>query len=288
LKSSLTIKHRDINLVLSVEPIEEVLPHEQVIPEVLRAIQGSLKRSGAQLDPVIVDDRTKVALDGMHRIEALKGLGASKILVCRVDYDSAAIRLGRWLRAYEGLSNPLLEDLKVRLDLTRVSRAEAMSEVEGRRTPAALFAAGMSFKSLMPFVSVRESIELVKVFDETARRSGIRPRIVAEGEAEGLIRTGAFVFFPPSPSKADVVDSGLRRNLFPPKSTRHLIPARPVGVSFPLDWLTEKELSVKEANRRLASLVAESRIVSMRPGSEYMGRIYEEPLYHYVREAKRS
>ncbi len=193
-------------------------------------------------------------------------MGASKILVCRVDYDNAAIKLGRWLRAYEGVSNPLLEDLKVRLDLTRVSRAEAMSEVEGHRTPVALFAAGMSFKSLMPFVSVRESIELVKVFDETALRSGIRPRIVAEGEAERLIEAGAFVFFPPSPSKADVVESGLSRNLLPPKSTRHLIPARPVGVSFPLRWLMERGLSVEEANRRLASLVAESRIVTHASG----------------------
>jgi hypothetical protein len=269
-----------------VEPIEEVLPHEQVMADVLRAMQDSLKRSRAQLDPVIVDDRTGVALDGMHRVEALKEMGATKILVCRVDYSNAAIKLGRWLRAYEGSSNPLLEDLKVRLDLTRVSRAEAMSEVEGRRTPAALFAAGMSFKSLMPFVSVRESLELVKVFDETALRSGIRPRIVAEGDAEGLIQAGAFVFFPPSPSKADVVESGLSHNLFPPKSTRHLIPARPVGVSFPLKWLLERDLSVEEANRRLASLVADSRILNMRPGSEYMGRIYEEPLYRYVREAK--
>jgi hypothetical protein len=254
--------------------------------DVLRAIEGSLKRSRAQLDPVIVDDATGVALDGMHRVEALRELGASKILVCRVDYDSPTIKLGRWLRAYEGISSPLLEDLKVRLDLTRVSRAEAMSEVEGRRTPTALFAGGMSFKSLLPFVSVRESIELVKVFDETARRSGIRPRIVAEGEAERLIRAGAFVFFPPSPSKADVVESGLRRNLLPPKSTRHLIPARPVGVSFPLKWLLGRGLTLEEANRRLASLVARSRIVTMRPGSEYMGRIYDEPLYHYVQEAK--
>jgi hypothetical protein len=161
-----------------------------------------------------------------------------------------------------------------------------MSEVEGRRTPAALFAAGMSFKSLLPFVSVRESIELVKVFDDTALRSGIRPRIVAEGEAEGLIKAGAFVFFPPSPSKADVLESGLTHSLLPPKSTRHLIPARPVGVTFPLEWLMEGEMSIEEANRRLASLVANSRIITLRPGSEYMGRVYEEPLYHYVRKEK--
>jgi len=288
LKPSLTIRHRDITLVLSVEPIEKVLPHEQVVADLLRAMQNSLKRSRAQLDPVIVDDKTGVALDGMHRVEALKQLGASKILVCRVDYDNAAIKLGRWLRAYEGASNPLLEDLKVRLDLTRVSPAEAMSELEGHRTPVVLFAAGMSFKSLMKFVSVRESIELVKVFDEVALWSGIRPSMVAEGEAKRLIEAGAFVLFPPSPSKADVVESGLSKKLLPPKSTRHLIPARPVGVSFPLRWLMERGLSVEEANRRLASLVAESQIVRMRAGSEYMGRLYEEPLYHYVREEKGS
>ena len=134
-----------------------------------------------------------------------------------MDYGSDSIRIGRWIRAYDEMSNPLLEDLKVELNLTRVSRAEALSEVEGHRTPVALFVAGMSFKSLMPFVSVRESIELVRVFDRTAARSGARPRIVSEAEARSLMEGGSFVFVPPSPSKSDVIESGLRGKLFPPK-----------------------------------------------------------------------
>jgi len=272
---------------LSVEPIERVLPHEEVIPDMLASIVASLKRSEAQLDPVIVDVTTGVALDGMHRVEALRSMGATKILACRVDYGTNSIKLGRWLRAYEGVSNPLLEDLKVRLDLTRVSRAEALSEAEGHRTPAALFAAGMSFKSLLPFKGVRESIELVRVFDETALQSGIRPRIVSESDAWKLIESGAFLFFPPSPAKADVIKSGLSGRLFPPKSTRHLIPARPVGVSYPLKWLMGDRLSVREANRRLLALLSQSEMATLPGGSEYMGRVYEEPLYRYRRGAKR-
>jgi hypothetical protein len=286
LKAPLTISHRNISLVLSIEPIEEVLPHEQVLPDMLAAMRNSLKRSRAQLDPVIVDDGTGVALDGMHRVEALKGMGASKILVCRVDYSSPAIKLGRWLRAYEGMSNPLLEDLKVLLDLTRVSGAEAMSEVEGHRSPAALFVGGVSFKSLLPFEGVRESLELVRVFDETAARSGIKPNIVAEKEARRLIGSDAFVFYPPSLAKGDVIQSGLTRRLLPPKSTRHLIPARPVGISYPLEWLLDGGISKEEANRRLSDIVRGSEVVTLRPGSKYMGRVYEEPLLRYVRKGK--
>jgi hypothetical protein len=288
LNENLTIRHHGIVLLLSIEPIDKVFPHEEILPDVLGAIGESLKNSASQLDPVIIDNATGVALDGMHRVEALRSMGASKILACRVDYGIDSIKVGRWLRAYEGTSNPLLEDLKVRLNLTRVSRAEALSEVEGHRVPAALFAGGISFKSLMPFVSVRESIELVRVFDETALRSEVRPRIVDEEEAGRLIEKGAFVFVPPSPTKADVIESGLRRHLFPPKSTRHLIPARPVGVSFPLRWLLDAQLSAEEANGRLSDLVAWSRIVALPPGSVYMGRTYDEPLYRYVREGKRS
>jgi len=284
LTQNLTIKHRGVVLVLSIEPLARVHPHEEVIPAVLASIAASLRASGAQLDPVIVDDKTGVALDGMHRVEALKGMGASKVLTCRVDYSSDLVKLGRWLRAYEGISNPLLEDLKVRLDLTRVSRAEALSEVEGYRTPAALFAHGMSFKSLMPFRSVRESIELVRIFDETAVRSGIRPRIVSELEAKRLIDGGSFVFVPPSPSKGDVIRCGLSGQLFPPKSTRHMIPARPVGVSVPLEWLLDDRITVKQANNRLSELLSRSKIIALPPGSEYMGRLYEEPLYRYRRE----
>ena len=81
MKGNPTIKHDGIVLVLSIEPIERVLPHEEVLPEVLEGIGESLRRSGAQLDPVIVDGSTGVALDGMHRVEALRKMGASKILV---------------------------------------------------------------------------------------------------------------------------------------------------------------------------------------------------------------
>ena len=288
MKDNLSIRHKGVTLVLSVEPIEKVLPHEEVLADVLSSIVGSLRRTGAQLDPVIMDRATGVALDGMHRVEALRSMGADKILACGVDYGSESIRLGRWLRAYAGRSNPLLEDLKVRLNLTRVSRAEALSEVEGHRTPVALFAGGASFKSLLPLASVRESIELVRVFDETAARSGIHPRIVSESEAMKLIDTGAIVFVPPSPSKEDVVRSGLSRQLFPPKSTRHMIPARPVGVSYPLKWLVDPRVTVAEANRRLSSLLQEGGMDSLPAGSEYMGRVYEEPLYRFHRGAKGS
>jgi hypothetical protein len=288
LKRNLTIEHKGLVLELSVEPIERVFPHEEVLPEILKAIGDSLEQAGVQFDPIIVDRSTGVALDGMHRVEALRKMGASKILVCRVDYSDDSIRLSRWLRAFDGMSNPLLEDLKVRLDLTRVNRAEAMSEVEGHRTPVALFANGISFKSLMPFRSVRESIELVRVFDQTASRCGITPRILSEGEAARLIRSGAFVFVPPSPSKADVVQSGLDHHLFPPKSTRHMIPARPVGVAFPLEWLMDAHMSAREANDRLSSLVAGSNVVALHGGSKYQGRVYEEPLYRYTRKAKGS
>jgi hypothetical protein len=138
----------------------------------------------------------------------------------------------------------------------------------------------------MPFVSVRESIELVRIFDRIAARNGIRPTIADEAEARRLIWKGAFVFVPPSPSKLDVIESGLRHYLFPAKSTRHLIPARPVGVSFPLEWLLDATVSAEEANRRLSALLSGSKIITMPAGSEYMGRTYEEPLYRYVREEK--
>jgi hypothetical protein len=283
LKPGLRFNHGNLTFILSVEPIGTIHPHEEVIPGILSSIEASLRRSGAQLDPVIVDSSSGVALDGMHRVEALRRMGASKILACKVDYRSRSVRLRRWLRAYEGTSNPLLEDLKVRLDLTRVSHAEAVQEVVSHRSPAALFAGGVSFRSRMPFESVRGSLELVRVFDTVAARSGIRPRIVTDAEAESLIESGAFVFYPPAPAKKDVVESGISRMLMPPKSTRHLIPARPVGLTYPLGWLLDAKMSLKEANTRLEHLVAESKVFATRPGSEYNGRVYEEALYRFVR-----
>lgn len=278
MSSTLFIKHDRLTLSLTVEDVRSVKPHEETIPHVIGEMVSSLKREEAQLDPIIVDQRTGVALDGMHRLAALKQLGARRIVVCRVDYRSTSIRLKRWLRACDAPSTPLLEDLKVRLDLTRSGDLKARRMVDGGKSLAALITRGTAFYSLLPRTK-GEDFEALRVFDGVAANHGLKPRLVTDLDIEDAIASGALLLYTPRPKKKDVVMAGLSGKVLPPKTTRHLVPARPMGLAYPLNWLKDDTLSLREANRRLGELVASRRLERVEPGTKYGDRTYEETLY---------
>ena len=49
--------------------------HEQILNENMMRVQRDLVRDGMIKDPIIVDQRTMVILDGHHRYNALKRMG---------------------------------------------------------------------------------------------------------------------------------------------------------------------------------------------------------------------
>ena len=67
--------------------------------------------------------------------------------------------------------------------------------------------------------------------------------------------------------------------VFTPKATRHRLPARPVQVNVPLGLLRDKEISLEEANTRLRETLSRRKLVRYEPGTEWMGRTYDEVLY---------
>jgi hypothetical protein len=267
-------------LELSVEPVEDIRLHEEVVPELLREMASALKEEGAQLDPVIVDGRTGVALDGMHRIQALKEIGAKRALVCKVNYFDPHIRLRRWLRTYVGINTPLLEDLKVKLNLTRTTVEDAMKRVDRGLSPVGLLAWGWGYCSMSKPRSVLHDLQYVRTFDSTAADHGVRPALTEDSGVEGVSARG-FVLYARRPRKMDVIRAATMGAPMPPKTTRHLVPARPVGIGYPLDWLTDEGISGGEARERLRRLLEARRVKHLKPGTEYKGRVYEESLYLY-------
>ena len=66
--------------------IDGLLPHEEVIPKNLNRMMRWLVKTGRFMQPILVDEDSKVILDGHHRWNAAKALGLDRIPVVAVDY----------------------------------------------------------------------------------------------------------------------------------------------------------------------------------------------------------
>jgi len=71
--------------------ISELKGHERTDECRLKALKDEIESDGILKKPIVVDERTRVILDGHHRVEALRLLGCSRIPVCFVNYASEKI-----------------------------------------------------------------------------------------------------------------------------------------------------------------------------------------------------
>ncbi len=117
-------------------------------------------------------------------------------------------------------------------------------------------------KEIMPIYRLSQKLEQALI-DE-----GYIVGHMGEDDATRFLATGDFsaILCPPVITKQQVVDAVQRGEVFPPKSTRHRIPVRPIGVGLSLDL---------RARKQLKSL----RLRRLPPGSIYRGKRFENTLY---------
>jgi L-serine kinase (ADP) len=98
--------------------IDLLKPHEKIVECHLIRLAEEIKKEGRLKDPVIVDKKTLVILDGHHRWNALKRLGFNSCPVCLVDYNDDAVKVECWQKGDRiskadvisaGLSGKLME-----------------------------------------------------------------------------------------------------------------------------------------------------------------------------------
>lgn len=77
-------------------PIASLHDHEEVDESKVRVLAQALLAEGVFRDPIWVARGSGVILNGHHRTEALRRLGATRVPAWVVDYASDVVRLGRW------------------------------------------------------------------------------------------------------------------------------------------------------------------------------------------------
>ncbi len=281
--SPILVLEGPVRHVVALLDLWSVHHHEEVVPELLRALTAEIERDGYLKHPIIVDAASRVVLDGTHRVEALKALGCRWVAACLVDYHDPHIALGCWYRTFRGASGlePLVKHLRREAGLEVAFCREVRPEEVGRPPIALALTDGRRYaRVLADFKDKWGAWALVKAVERALASLGLEIGFQVEGDAfEELSRGRAnVVLMTPRLAKDDVVRVALSGRVFPYKATRHVVPARPLFLNVPLSIL-RADRPLRELEAEVRCSLATRRLRRCPPGMVIEGRRYEEEVF---------
>jgi len=266
--------------------IESLFIHEETIPAALEQLKQDLIDEKVLHHPMIVDRKTLVVLDGMHRVAALKDLGFQLAPVCLVNYHNPTIELSAWYREFKGeisfsdFAKSLSRQLS--FDLKPTTSDNSIEQVDSRKAIAALALGTQAYLLTKPNVLLIKDVydEIAKI-ESLARQLNYQILYTAGVDAlKSMQKRIRSVLIVPALTKSEVVESALNHQLFIQKTTRHLVPARPLFTNVPLSLLEYTDLN--KANQKLAEYLRKKHIVKQDSGTVINGRRYEERAYIFT------
>ncbi len=256
--------------------------HEEIIPELLNSMVDWIMSSGMLKHPIIADVDTLVVLDGMHRVAALKKIRCRYIPVCLINYNSPQVNVGCWYRTVSGKASmnvllDLLSQLEIKLD--KASTAEAKRALEDREAVAAILSKNDCYTISAKASGIREACAWVGHIEKNFANSGLNINYETERDAEESVKSSQAIaaVMTPRATKSEVLEAALSEKVFAHKTTRHMVPMRPMGVNVPLAWLTG-DMSLDKANAALAEHLSRCKAKRLPLRSTFEGRRYEEEL----------
>ncbi|MBN1103506.1 MAG: hypothetical protein JXL84_08865 [Deltaproteobacteria bacterium] len=283
------IETQNLRMELEVVPVESLLLHERILPHVAGRLILEFKNWASLQNPIIID-RNNIVLDGNHRAFVFRELKIRTIAVCRIDYFEKEAQLRYWYRVFGGAENlHLLREVVEDLDGSFQEVPDR--QILERRLGEDPFLCGVQMKDRYAVFSFadKQACDAAAVYDclETVQtrllREGMRLEYVPchyvrETASPRPSKDGEMVIWTPRITKEMVVDCARQKKLFAPKSTRHLIPARPLHVNVPTQWFRE-DIPMEEINRRFRDFLRGKELRHIGPGQVIDGRYYEEKLF---------
>lgn len=250
---------KDVLSKLEIREVSSLYPHEQTISKNLRRLQEAMFNLGQLVDPLIVDRKTGVILDGNHRFAVLKNIEIPNAVVQPVDYSSPSIGLGTWFPVSEKpLSAEDFSGMGVKAEpvdfdsgMDALNSLEAifmMVNEKGGRRECSLVSPG----SYDVISMTRKQKEIVSCL------SHIPLGYYADDCVQEHLSAGSTVLFRRTYTRKEVINEALAGRPFPPKSTRHTIPNRIIRLNMRLGWLLED----KEAAYALLEEMLSHRVYS--------------------------
>jgi len=251
---------------LRIAPVHSLFPHEQIIPPHLKKLKEAMLNMGYLVDPLVIDKKSRVVLDGNHRYRVLKDISCPNAVVQFVDYSSDNITVGTWFPA---TSAPISRLVKLSGEKPeRVDFEEGLSSLNKKTSTFMAVSMRGRKKTCVLFNSIagKNLDEIIENQNALLKKwRGVRFVYMADFCAEELLRKGYTVIYRKAYTKQEIVERAKSGRLFPPKSTRHVIPNRIIRLNMKLGWLQE---SRKEAFRLMKNMLAK--------------RVYEGNIRHYT------
>ena len=72
-------------------PLRDLKTHEAAEPDRVRRVMRQMKSTGVVKKAIIVDSKSMVVLDGVHRLSALKMLGSVRVPAWLIDYSDEEV-----------------------------------------------------------------------------------------------------------------------------------------------------------------------------------------------------
>jgi len=282
------IETETLELQLEIVPVSSLVPHEEIIPHAVDELILEFSNWTNLQNPVIVDENSMV-LDGHHRFFVFKALHFKYIPVCRINYLRESVQLRYWFRIIQlagGEEQVRAVTESMHASLRRIPDKNALAELM-RKNPYCWGIQGPDGCDLVTcdtgtVCDAASAYKALEEFQTRFREKGVDIRYIpcqnitehdsAAPEPDQLI------IWTPQITKEMVVETVRQGKKFPPKATRHLVPARPLHVDVPTRWLKE-DTPVDEINRRFTELLKKKGIKRFGPGQVVNGRYYEEELF---------
>lgn len=287
-----TIYHRSeqgggFKLRLRVARLGDLFLHEEIVPTEFERLVNTLRNDRALQHPIIVDDGSNVILDGMHRVAALQKLGFLYIVACGVNYYNPLIEVKSWFRVFTGppWDEKVLDRVGQLTDCT-IEELSTSQFQEKMKTGHAVTGFILPMRETIPTVAIdRSSPDAKQIYDKLIEiervvlRSGFNIEYKSEPIAREAVETGraSFALATKRLLKEEVIRVATRGEVFPPKTTRHVIPVRPLFINVPLRLLSTEGpgKDEEERNKILDAFLRQRRLVKVR-GHITLDRFYEE------------
>lgn len=238
---------------LEVREVKSLLSHEQVISQNLKRLKEAMLNIGHLVDPLIVDNKTGVVLDGNHRLKVL-GIIECQHATCQVvDYMKDEITVGTW---YPTVT--LKPDQLLKLDALKHEKVDYDT---GKKAVDSLKAPFMvTSKEKDCYLVNPGSYKLMEMVEEQNYIFSLLEKgtidYIPHEEISKATDAGKTVLVRRAYTKEEIVKTAQAHTPLPPKSTRHLIPGRIIRLNMKLGWLNR---SKAEAQTELTKML-ESRI----------------------------
>lgn len=282
-----------LKMSLEIERVDELLLHEDIIPVSANRLILEFSDLETLRNPIVVEENN-VVLDGNHRVYAFRELGYRFIPICKIDYYSTAAKLKYWFRLLRNVSGlDMVKQTFKQADVAFYPMADKAGLSQAMQGNHLAFGLQHQTDYILAEFPKEADYDAVRVYDaiQTAQHTFTTDGTTtlqyipcsAVDEADFIIGLNAthVVVWTPQITKRMVIEAAKKNKIFAPKTTRHLIPARPLNVDVPGAWLREN-VSLDEINRRFKAFLEQKQIKRFGPGQVIDGRFYEEALYVFL------